>query len=152
MSQKTLELKAGEISLLKGILQNEVRTLQGVIESPVISAGEREAYKALAVSVEALLIKVGALQWEPEPETTLPTQPRNISAIAEDIRRVWGSKVNYAAKPYLDAMMYLDVITDKYCQDDAKSIIVYFLANASTFRGDQAKALKAELKKIAGIK
>jgi hypothetical protein len=36
--------------------------------------------------------------------------------------------------------------------DSAKSIIVYFLANASTFRGPEAKGLKLELKKIAGIK
>ena len=77
---------------------------------------------------------------------------RPISAIARDIRRDWGPKVNYAAKPYLDAMSGLDKITDSYFADDAKSIVLYFLSNASSYRGDTAKALKAELKRIAGVK
>lgn len=77
---------------------------------------------------------------------------RPISAIARDIRRDWGPKVNYAAKPYLDAMSSLDKITDSYYEDSAKSIVIYFLGNASSYRGETAKALKAELKSIAGVK
>ena len=77
---------------------------------------------------------------------------RPISAIAHDIRRDWGPKVNYAAKPYLDAMSSLDKITDSYYEDSAKSIVIYFLGNASSYRGETAKALKAELKSIAGVK
>ena len=72
--------------------------------------------------------------------------PRPISQIAADIRKAWGAKVNYAAKPYLDAMAQLNGIDDKYGADDARSIIAYFLCNASTFRGPEAKLLKAELK------
>jgi hypothetical protein len=49
-------------------------------------------------------------------------------------------------------MHSLDTIGDKYGQDDAKGIIVYFLSNATTWRGDKARAIKAELKTIAGIK
>lgn len=53
---------------------------------------------------------------------------------------------------YLDAMASLATACDRYGLDDAKSIVRYFLANASTFRGEKAKALKAELKLHVGIK
>jgi len=72
---------------------------------------------------------------------------RPISVIAYDIRAAW-PKVNFAAKPYLDAMTCLDRITDSYYADDARSVVLYFLSNASSFRGEEAKALKAELKAI----
>ena len=70
---------------------------------------------------------------------------RSISSIAYDIKRAW-AKPYFGAKPYLDAMTQLNNINDKYFHDDAKSVIMYFLANASTFRGNDAKVLKAELK------
>jgi len=72
---------------------------------------------------------------------------RSIRSIALDIRREW-IKVNYAAKPYLDAMMELNSINDKYYNDSAKSVVLYFLSNAASFRGERAKALKAELKAL----
>lgn len=72
---------------------------------------------------------------------------RSLSTIARDIYKAW-PKVNFAAKPYLEAMLRLDRITDRYGFDDARSIVTYFLGNASSFRGEQAKALKAELKAI----
>ena len=37
---------------------------------------------------------------------------------------------------------------DQYYNDSAKSVILYFLSNASSFRGERAKALKAELKAL----
>lgn len=77
---------------------------------------------------------------------------RTISQIARDIRKDWGVKVNYAAKPYLDAMQSLGDANDMYGADPAKHIVMYFLSNASTYRGETAKALKAELKKICKIK
>jgi hypothetical protein len=76
---------------------------------------------------------------------------RPLYDIARDIKKAW-PKVNYAAKPYLDAMLDLSSINDKYGYDSAKSIVLYFLANAASFRGDEAKTLKLELKTIAGIK
>lgn len=72
---------------------------------------------------------------------------RSLSSIARDIKRVW-VKPHFGAKPYLDAMSYLDNIHDKYMYDDARSVVMYFLANASTFRGNDAKVLKAELKNL----
>lgn len=77
----------------------------------------------------------------------MSTEKRSIRSIALDIRKEW-AKVNYAAKPYLDAMLELDSINDKYGFDNARSIILYFLSNASSFRGERAKALKAELKAL----
>jgi hypothetical protein len=79
------------------------------------------------------------------------TTIRPLYVIARDIYKVW-PKVNYAAKPYLEAMTELTSINDKYGYDNARSIVLYFLSNASSFRGDEAKALKLELKSIAGIK
>jgi len=77
----------------------------------------------------------------------MSTENRSIRSIALDIRKEW-TKVNYAAKPYLDAMMELNSINDKYYEDSAKSVVFYFLSNASSFRGERAKALKAELKAL----
>lgn len=76
---------------------------------------------------------------------------RPLNVIAREIRADW-AKVNYAAKPYLDAMAQLNSIDDNYYADSAKSVVLYFLANATSWRGEKAKAIKAELKKIAGIK
>ena len=54
--------------------------------------------------------------------------------------------------PYLGAMFSLDKITDPYGADSGKSIVLYFLSNATTWRGETAKRVKAELKKLAGVK
>jgi hypothetical protein len=70
--------------------------------------------------------------------------------IANEIRADW-KKINYAAKPYLDAMATLDSINDSYGYDSAKSIVRYFLSNASAYRGETAKRIKLELKKLVGV-
>ena len=70
---------------------------------------------------------------------------RSIATIAYEIKKDW-SNVNYAAKPYLDAMTELNAIGDNYYYDSGKSVVRYFLSNASSWRGDKAKAIKAELK------
>lgn len=76
---------------------------------------------------------------------------QSISTIARQIKREWPN-VNYAAKPYLDAMLSIDSPSDSYGYDSGKSIVVYFLANASGYRGNNAKAHKLALKKLCGIK
>lgn len=58
--------------------------------------------------------------------------------------------INYAARPYAEAMR--DMQNGHYGLDDAKGIILYFLANASTWRGPLARAVKAELKRRCGTK
>jgi hypothetical protein len=76
---------------------------------------------------------------------------RPINVIASDIRREW-KKVYFGAVPYLDAMGELNTVEDNFYCDSGRSIVLYFLANANTFRGPAAKALKAELKAHAGVK
>jgi hypothetical protein len=74
-------------------------------------------------------------------------QTRPIHEIAREIRQDW-KNVNYAAKPYLEAMESLDKITDNYGADMGRSIVNYFLGNASSWRGPKAKEIKDELKKM----
>lgn len=78
---------------------------------------------------------------------TTNTTHRPLYEIANEIRRDW-QKVYFGAVPYLQAMACLDKMTDKYGFDDAKSIVLYFLSNASTWRGETAKRIKAELKSM----
>lgn len=78
-------------------------------------------------------------------------EPRSIATIAAEISRDW-KKPYFGAVPYLDAMHSLDNIGENYGADSAKSIVLYFLCNASTYRGETAKRVKAELKKLAGVK
>lgn len=75
------------------------------------------------------------------------TAPRSLSVIAYDIRRNW-TNVYYAAEPYLVAMARMDGIGDMYGFDDARSIVLYFLSNAKTWRGEHARRIKAELKAV----
>jgi hypothetical protein len=70
--------------------------------------------------------------------------PRSLATIAREIRGDWKT-VNYAAKPYLNAMGSLNTMNDSYFMDDASSIVAYFLSNASTWRGETAKRIKKEL-------
>ena len=76
---------------------------------------------------------------------------RPLYEIASEIKKDW-TKVNYGAKPYLEAMAELTHVTDKYYEDSAHGIICYFLSNASQWRGETAKRVKAELKKMVGLK
>ena len=70
---------------------------------------------------------------------------RNLSEIAAEIRKDW-KPVNFAARPYLEAMAELNSMKDSYYADSAKSVVLYFLSNASTWRGETAKRIKKELK------
>jgi hypothetical protein len=79
--------------------------------------------------------------------TSSVTANRPLSAIARDIKRNW-PKVYFGAVPYLDAMCMLDTIADSYGQDSAKSIVLYFLGNATTWHGPEAKRIKTELKSM----
>lgn len=74
-------------------------------------------------------------------------EPRPISEIAQDIYLAW-KPVNYAAKPYLEAMLSINKITDMYMNDTARSVVTYFLGNARSFQGPTAKKLKDELKAL----
>ena len=79
--------------------------------------------------------------------TTSLTKDTPLYEVAKIIRSDW-KNVYFGAKPYLDAMSFLSSIDDNYGYDDAKTIVIYFLANASTWRGETAKAVKVHLKEI----
>lgn len=69
---------------------------------------------------------------------------RSLSVIASDIHQHW-PKVYFGAVPYLQAMSVLHSVSDTYGADDARSIMLYFLSNATTWRGEHARRIKAEL-------
>lgn len=72
---------------------------------------------------------------------------RPIHVIAEEIALDW-KKIYFGAVPYLQAMRSLNTINDKYGLDDAKEILIYFLSNATTWRGDVARRIKLEIKEL----
>lgn len=72
---------------------------------------------------------------------------RLLRDIALEIRKDW-IRPYFGAVPYLDAMGSLGSIEDHYYADSARSIVRYFLANASTWRGETARRVKAELKSM----
>lgn len=76
---------------------------------------------------------------------------RPIQDIAAEINCDWKNQY-FGAVPYLDAMFSLNSISDMYGADSAKSIVLYFLANANTWRGPVARRIKGELKAMAAGK
>jgi len=72
---------------------------------------------------------------------------RPINVIEKEIRATWLNVSPYA-KPYLDAMSQLQSIDDNYYLDSGRSVVMYFLSNASGYRGDDARRIKAELKEM----
>ena len=74
------------------------------------------------------------------------TTPRPIYFIASEIERTWKPQVSRAARPYVDAMKEVTSLDDTYYSDPADSLVRYFLSNATTWRGEDARRIKAELK------
>ena len=74
---------------------------------------------------------------------------RTLAEIAREIKQTW-KNVYFGAKPYLQAMATIDS-SDKnapYMLETAEDIVIYFLANAQTWRGEDARRIKAELKSM----
>lgn len=99
------------------------------------SGSEKPSRQLIASKLRELAHKVAGVQTRPLHE------------IADEIQKDW-KKVNYAAKPYLEAMMGMDKVTDSYGMDSGKSVVLYFLNNAGSWRGPKAKEIKDELKKM----
>ena len=72
---------------------------------------------------------------------------RPLYTIAAEIRADW-KKPYFGAVPYLQAMSTLDSVDDNYIHDSGKSIVLYFLSNATTWKGETARRVKAELKAL----
>ena len=73
-------------------------------------------------------------------------QALSLRRLAYLIKANW-TRVYFGAKPYLDAMVTMESTTDAYGCDDGRSIVRYFLANATTWRGDVARKVKVELQR-----
>ena len=75
---------------------------------------------------------------------------RKINEIAAEIAGEinngnWPRKNAYAAIPYLNGMAEVEALDEPYHSDSGKSLVLYFLANASTWRGEVARRVKKEL-------
>ena len=70
---------------------------------------------------------------------------RPLYLIAHEINRDW-ARPYFGARPYIAAMSDLDTLDDMFLHDSARSVVAYFLANASTWRGDTARRVKDELR------
>ena len=77
---------------------------------------------------------------------------RTFKEIAKEIKADWKNPY-FGAVPYLQAMLSIDSSDPDaaYYADDAKTIVIYFLANAQTWRGEVARRVKVELKKMCNI-
>jgi hypothetical protein len=51
-------------------------------------------------------------------------------------------------EPYLDPILSLKSVNDNYHMDSGISICLYFLSNAGSWKTDNAKIVKKELKKL----
>lgn len=69
---------------------------------------------------------------------------RELWEIASDVDKHW-ENMNPYARPYVEAMSKLNTTDDWYGQDTAKEIILRFLVNAQSWRGADARRVKAEL-------
>lgn len=115
-------------------------------------------YKKAERAFKVLVAEKIKEQIERQKEKTLcesfPVLKENketLSSIAQEIMRDW-KNIYFGARPYLNAMLYLDSVNDKYGYDSGRSIVAYFLANAGTWKGPKAKEIKAKLKKMLAEK
>lgn len=72
---------------------------------------------------------------------------RNICDIATEIYLLW-PKPYFGAVPYIEAMMCVKHVNDAYGCEDGRTQVVYFLSNATTWKGDDARRIKVELKQL----
>lgn len=73
--------------------------------------------------------------------------PRPLYQIAGDILCNW-PRPSLHATPYIFAMRHLNTLADSYGADSALSVVLYFLSNASTWRGEEARRIKDELRSM----
>jgi hypothetical protein len=75
-------------------------------------------------------------------------QNKTLSQLSSIVYQDW-KKVNFAAAPYLSAfsMFHTLDLGEQVGYDSAKSVVLYFLSNSGSWRGDTAKIVKTELKR-----
>lgn len=139
----------------KAALDDKAKKLSAFIgENPLfeqLDAAEQEYMKVLNdLMWQYFVSSVHALQHSPcKPMTTEtnhpPTGKRPLYEIARDIRKAW-PRPHFAALLYLDALWDFTSTDEMLYHETGASVVRGFLANAQTFRGPTAKALKEELK------
>jgi hypothetical protein len=71
---------------------------------------------------------------------------RTLREIAIEIERECADKQwYYYAEAYVTPMKSLESLSERYYEDSAESIVMYALANLTSWRGDTARRIKAEL-------
>lgn len=86
------------------------------------------------------------------------TGDRPLYEIAREIRRDWVDNngkgcVYFGAEPYLAAMASCGTVNGMYGCDPIDGIVLYFLSNASRWKGPVAQRIKAELNQmVKGVK
>lgn len=82
---------------------------------------------------------------------------RTFSVIAVEVLHLWKTKYGKdlpwslkCALPYLEAMLECGTTNkdEAYYAETVESVVIYFLANITNWRGDDAKRIKAELKSM----
>jgi len=128
-----------EISVPAGVEVN-VTQQDGCCDDEPIMANTRRG--RLAVRTDDATEAFGG-----DDKPVLVNLPRmTVKDIASLISNDW-KNVNFAARPYLDAMYSLNSVSDMYMADTGTSVVAYFLCNATSWRGDVAKAVKKELQR-----
>jgi hypothetical protein len=83
------------------------------------------------------------------PTNETPLNQLTLSQLAIRIKKDW-KEVHFAAKPYLSAMLTMDsIVPTNYGYDSGKSMVLYFLSNSQTWKGETAREIKKELKRRA---
>lgn len=74
---------------------------------------------------------------------------RTFAEIAQEIKHSW-KNIYFGAKPYVEALLEIDSTDPKapYWCEDAQSMVCGFFGNCSSWRGEDAKRIKAELKSM----
>ena len=74
-----------------------------------------------------------------------------IGRIAILIADDWNA-IPECAAVYVNAMVQLNSITDQYIMDPGSEVVARFLCNASTWKGEIARAVKKELnRRLKGV-
>ena len=74
-----------------------------------------------------------------------------LSQLAFICKRDWANPSPYAV-PYIKALLCCPTIDSRYGMDSARNVALYFLSNASGWRGETARLVKAEIKRRLSIK
>ena len=126
----------------------------GVVND-ILKAGERKPKPTAGAEAggdwqSKLDAVIGATE-KPKPAvSTTDYSQMSLGEIAGHMRRAWNQQkggVYFGAAPYLSSLSGMQDMSSRDMTDDASTVVGYLLANASTFRGPEAKAIKDELKR-----